>query len=128
MAEAAETTATPTRTAANVRRANGSAAPRRRVARVKADDLEAQVEQLQADLRSITHTISRMGELGVDEVKTRAKNTAQHVVHSGQSAVETAQDEFSQFEKQIKDSIRDKPLTAVAGAIALGWVLAAVTR
>jgi hypothetical protein len=42
--------------------------------------------------------------------------------------LESAQDEFSAFEKQIKDTIREKPLTAVAGAIALGFILAVVTR
>jgi hypothetical protein len=42
--------------------------------------------------------------------------------------IESAQDEFNAFEKQIKDTIREKPLTAVAGALALGFILAVVTR
>ena len=46
----------------------------------------------------------------------------------GQQAGEEVQDEFGQLEKQIKDTIRDKPLTAVAGAIALGYILAVVSR
>ena len=46
----------------------------------------------------------------------------------GQSAIEDAQDEFGQIEKQIKDTIREKPLTAVAGAVALGFILAVVSR
>lgn len=111
------------------RRANGAATPRRRSsARAKADDLEAQVEQLQTDIRSITHTLGRMGELGVGQVKSTARSKAQDLADRGQHAVEEVQDEFSQLEKQIKDTIRDKPLTAVAGALALGFVLAVVTR
>jgi hypothetical protein len=42
--------------------------------------------------------------------------------------MENAQDEFSAFEKQIKDTIREKPLTAVAGAMALGFLIAVITR
>ncbi|MEO6395539.1 MAG: hypothetical protein ABIO40_06475 [Devosia sp.] len=110
------------------RAANGATRPRRASVRAKGDDLEAQVEQLQADLKSITHTISRMGELGVDEVKSRAKSQASNLVDRGKTAMSDAQDEFSQIEKQIKDTIREKPLTAVAGAIALGFVLAVITR
>ncbi len=114
----------PART--TVRKANGVA--RRRTARAKADDLEHQVAQLEADIRSITHTLGRMGELGVGEVKQRAKAQANYVAHKSQSAVEAVQDEFSDIEKQLKDTIRDKPLTAVAGALALGFVLAVITR
>ena len=117
----------PARTAA--RKANGSAPTRRRSStRVKADDLEAQVQQLQTDIRSITHTLGRMGELSVDQVKSTARSKAHDIAHRGQAVVEDAQDEFTQLEKQIKDTIRDKPLTAVAGAVALGFVLAVITR
>ncbi|HWA18819.1 MAG TPA: hypothetical protein VG757_07455 [Devosia sp.] len=111
------------------RSANGAAPTRRRAtARAKADDLEAQVQQLQNDIRSITHTLGRMGELSVDQVKSTARSKAQQIAQRGQSAVEDAQDEFTQLEKQIKDTIREKPLTAVAGAVALGFVLAVITR
>jgi ElaB/YqjD/DUF883 family membrane-anchored ribosome-binding protein len=114
---------------ATTRRANGVASSRRRSSsRAKADDLEAQVHQLQTDIRSITHTLGRMGETTVDQVKSTARSKAHDIAQRGQAAVEDAQDEFTQLEKQIKDTIREKPLTAVAGAIALGFVLAVVTR
>jgi ElaB/YqjD/DUF883 family membrane-anchored ribosome-binding protein len=125
MAETADMA--PTRSTA--RRANGAASSRRRSsARTRPDDLEAQVQQLQTDIRSITHTLGRMGEMSVDQVKSTARTKAHDLAQRGQAVVEDAQDEFTQLEKQIKDTIRDKPLTAVAGAIALGFVLAVITR
>jgi ElaB/YqjD/DUF883 family membrane-anchored ribosome-binding protein len=105
--------------------ANGT---RRTTRARKTDDLEAQVKSLQDDLKSITQTLGRMGETRMDEVKTSARAQARSLVDKGQSAIESAEDEFGQFEQQIKDKIREKPLTAVAGAIALGFVLAVVTR
>jgi ElaB/YqjD/DUF883 family membrane-anchored ribosome-binding protein len=108
-----------------VHRANGTS--RRRV-RAKTDDLETQIAQLESDIRSISHTLGRMGELGVDEVKSRAKAQANYVAHRGQRAIETVSDEFTDFERHIKDTIREKPLTAVAGALAMGFVLAVLTR
>jgi ElaB/YqjD/DUF883 family membrane-anchored ribosome-binding protein len=94
----------------------------------EADTLEAQVAQLQNDLKSITHTLSRMGSTAGNELKSTASARAEELTARGQSALDYAQDEFGAFEKQIKDTIREKPLTAVAGAIALGFVIAVLTR
>ena len=93
--------------------------PRRVRAAVEpeAESLEKQVEQLQSDLKSITTTLNRMGQTAGSELKS-----------SGQSAISYAQDEFGQLEKQLKDTIREKPLTAVASALAAGFILAVLTR
>ena len=110
--------------------ANGAAGPARsrRTTRAKTDDLEAQIAKLQTDLKTITQTIGKMGESKVDEVRGMAKNRAAEIRGKGEELIESAQDEFSAFEKQIKDTIREKPLTAVAGAVALGFILAVITR
>src|SRR6185369_17315376 len=101
-------------------RANGSAshaaaAPRRRAAaaassggrrarsaalKVDADSIEGQVAQLQQDLKSITSTLGRMGHTAGDEIKSTARARADDVVARGQSAIESAQDEFGAVEKQ----------------------------
>jgi len=128
-------------------RANGTAshaaaaAPRRRAAaasggrrartaalKLDADSIEGQVAQLQQDLKSITSTLGRMGHTAGDELKSTARARADDLAARGQSVFESAQDEFGAFERQIKDTIREKPLTAVAGAIALGFLIAVITR
>jgi ElaB/YqjD/DUF883 family membrane-anchored ribosome-binding protein len=105
-----------------------SGARAKRTAARETEDLEAQVQQLQHDLHSITQTLTHMGERRVEQVKSTAKAQAEGLLHRGHSVVEGAQDEFTQLEKQLKDTIRDKPLTAVAGALALGFLLAVLTR
>jgi ElaB/YqjD/DUF883 family membrane-anchored ribosome-binding protein len=117
----------PRRAAAN---GAGSATRARRSTRATppADDLEAQVAQLQSDIKSITQTLQRLGEDKVGEVRGMAKSRAAALKGKGEEMLESAQDEFNAFEKQIKDTIREKPLTAVAGALALGFILAVVTR
>lgn len=79
--------------------------------------LEDQVAQLQSDLKSITVTLNKLGASAGNELR-----------NTGKSAVSYAQDEFEAVEKQIKDTIREKPLTAVAGALAAGFILAVLTR
>jgi ElaB/YqjD/DUF883 family membrane-anchored ribosome-binding protein len=110
-----------------------SASSRRRPARsaalkVETESLEDQVGQLQQDLRSITATLSRMGHTAGNELKSTARARADELAAHGQSAFDSVQDEFGAFERQIKDTIREKPLTAVAGAVALGFLIAVITR
>jgi ElaB/YqjD/DUF883 family membrane-anchored ribosome-binding protein len=114
------TTKAPTRRAAN--------GPRRAAARHREDELSAQVHQLQTDLKAIAATLAGLAEDKVTDAQKIAKREVKNLARNGQSAVEDVQDEFGQLEKQIKDTIREKPLTAVAGAIALGFVLAVVSR
>jgi len=129
---ASTTDMAPNRTAAAKaparRAANG---PRRAAARQnqsREDELSAQVQQLQSDLKSIAATLASLAEDKVNDAQKLAKREVKNLARTGQSAVEDVQDEFGQLEKQIKDTIREKPLTAVAGAIALGFVLAVVSR
>ncbi len=123
MADTEDTAPSRPRTAAanGTRRSSRARAPR-------TPKLEDQMTQLQDDLQAITHTLTRMGEQRVDEVRQGVKSEARHLMKSGQKAVADAEDEFGQLEKQIKDTIREKPLTAVAGAIALGFLFAVLTR
>jgi ElaB/YqjD/DUF883 family membrane-anchored ribosome-binding protein len=95
---------------------------------VQQETLEAEVAQLKADLKSITNTLTRMGQTAGNELKSTAATRADELAARGKSAVDYAQDEFGALEKQIKDTIREKPLTAVAGAVALGFILAVLTR
>lgn len=114
----------PARRAANgVKRAASTAARRSRE-----DDLSDQVSQLQDDLKAIAATLAGLAESKVHDAQKMAQREVKNLAHSGQNALDDVQDEFGQLEKQIKDTIREKPLTAVAGAIALGFVLAVVSR
>lgn len=91
-------------------------------------ELEDQIEQLQQDLKGIAATLAGLAGDKVTEARSVAEKEARHLARTGQHAVDEVQDEFGQMERRLKDTIRDKPLTAVAGAIALGFILAVVTR
>ena len=111
----------PGRTAAA--RAAASAA-----AQSREDELASQIQQLQSDIKAITSTLKGLAGDKMDEAQGLARREARNLARSGQRAIDDVQDEFGQLERQIKDTIREKPLTAVAGAVALGFLLAVVTR
>lgn len=106
--------------------ATGNGSHRRRTPRE--EDLETQVEKLRDDIKSISNTLTRMGQNTVKDVQNSARQRAQDLADRGQSMLEEAQGELGSLEKQLKDTIRDRPLTAVAGAVALGFLIAVMTR
>ena len=91
-------------------------------------DLEDQIEQLQDDVRAIAKSLTRLGEDKVKEAQRYAKGEYKNLLHQGQSVASDVTDEFEAVEKQIKDTIRARPLTAMASAIGIGFLLAVLTR
>lgn len=114
----------PARRAAASRSSASRSAARRRAE----PDLEAQVQQLQDDIKGIAASLATLAEQKVGEAQSVAKRELRNLKAQGEQAVEDATDEFGALEKQLKDTIREKPLTAVAGAVALGFILAVVSR
>lgn len=97
-------------------------------ARIKEQQLEDQISQLQADLKGIAATLAKLSSAKVDEVKNAAKSEAAHLQRQGQNVIEDVQDQAGEIEQQLKDKIREKPLTAVASAIGIGFILALLSR
>lgn len=91
-------------------------------------ELRDQVAQLQKDLKSIASTLSGLAGEKVSDAQSAAKKELDNLARAGQDKVAEVQDEFGHLEKQLKDTIRQKPLTAVAGAVAIGFLLAVITR
>ncbi|MBJ3783265.1 DUF883 family protein [Devosia sediminis] len=91
-------------------------------------ELEAQVAQLQSDLKAIRDTLTKLTGEKVNEAKSLAKAQVGNLQVQGERLLSDAQDQAGEAEKQLKDTIREKPLTAVAAAAGIGFVLALLTR
>lgn len=91
-------------------------------------ELESQVSQLQDDIKAITETLGKLTGEKVGEARAMARTEVRHLQAKGQQMIDEAQDQAGEMEKQLKDTIREKPLTAVAAAAGVGFVLALLTR
>jgi ElaB/YqjD/DUF883 family membrane-anchored ribosome-binding protein len=109
-------------------RKRSSSTSSRPPAKTREQELEEQVAQLQSDLKSITETLRKLTGEKAGEVRNIAEAEFQHLKRRGQHMVEEAQDQAGEYEQQLKDTIREKPLTAVATALGVGFVLALLTR
>jgi len=109
-----------TDTAPNTRRSANS--------RTREEHLEDQIARLQEDLKAITASIARISNDKVTGARQTAKSEYKQLVQSGQNVIDDVGDQASALEKQLKDTIREKPLTAVAGAIGIGFLFALLSR
>ncbi len=90
--------------------------------------LESQVSQLQTELKAVAATLAKLTSDKVNEVRDVAKSEARHLQRQGQNVVEDVQSQAVAMEQQLKDTIREKPLTAVASAVGIGFILAILSR
>jgi ElaB/YqjD/DUF883 family membrane-anchored ribosome-binding protein len=97
-------------------------------AETREQQLESQVVQLQQDLKAISETLSKLTGEKVGEARSLATSEVQHLRERGQQMLSQAQDQMGETEKQLKDTIRDKPLTAVVAAAGIGFLFALLTR
>jgi ElaB/YqjD/DUF883 family membrane-anchored ribosome-binding protein len=130
MAPGTKSTAAATSPKAAARRRS---APARRTTASRArravePDLEDQVDRLQSDMKAIMKSLQRLGNEKVGEVQGRAKSEYANLLQTGEGMLDSVTDEFTQVERQIKDTIRQKPLTAVLSAVGIGFLIAVLTR
>jgi ElaB/YqjD/DUF883 family membrane-anchored ribosome-binding protein len=93
-----------------------------------AETIEDQVARLQDDIKAITVSLAKLGDAKVAEARNSAKSQYASLVKSGQHVVDDLSEQAGAFETQVTDAIREKPLTAVAGAIGVGFLIALLSR
>lgn len=94
----------------------------------KDEDLSGQIDRLRDDLKGIASTVAKLAENRMSEVRGAAQTEVRNLVRGGQHVVSDIEDEFGQIEKQVKNSIRQKPVTSVLAAVAIGYLLARLNR
>ncbi|SFV29325.1 Membrane-anchored ribosome-binding protein, inhibits growth in stationary phase, ElaB/YqjD/DUF883 family [Devosia crocina] len=97
-------------------------------AKTREQELEAQVALLQEDIKAIGETLRKLTGEKAHEVRDIAEAEVRQLKRRGQHMIEEAQDQAGEYEQQLKDTIREKPLTSVATALGVGFVLALLTR
>ncbi|PRD43998.1 DNA gyrase subunit B [Phyllobacterium phragmitis] len=85
------------------------------------DDLQAQIIRLKEDIAGIAATIANMGSEKVREAKHGASDTYDSARQSGEDAIGELRD-------QIAQTARDRPLTTIAAAAGVGFLLALMAR
>lgn len=101
-------------------------------------ELSKQIDMLRADLAKITETMGDVARMEVDdaraqlngaaaETRARVRGAASEATARGRRAARRARMEAERDVELAQDYIRERPLTAVAGAAAIGLVFGFLT-
>jgi ElaB/YqjD/DUF883 family membrane-anchored ribosome-binding protein len=90
--------------------------------------LREQVSKLQADILAISATLQRLTGEKLSEAQKTASSQYEEALRQGRNVFEDVTDQASELERSVKRTIREKPLTAVAAALGIGYVLALLSR
>lgn len=93
-----------------------------------AEDLEADIRQLQADIATLTKQLAETGEHGFGAARRAAAQGAEHLRERGEAAMEKLRGNAHDIEDQIAATVREKPMTALAVAAGVGFLFALLSR
>jgi len=93
-----------------------------------AADLEAEIARLRADVAALAEQLSRTGEHTYSAARRVASEGAEQLRAKGEAAVDALKSNASESEQQIAEAVREKPITALAIAAGIGYLLAVLRR
>lgn len=90
--------------------------------------LQAQIEQLKEDIASIAATLGNIGTATVQNATQTARKTYASAYAQGEDALDELKNKAQDAEAQLTEAVRERPLTALATALGIGYVLAKLSR
>jgi ElaB/YqjD/DUF883 family membrane-anchored ribosome-binding protein len=93
-----------------------------------ARDVEADIRQLQEDLAALKEQLARTGEHGIGAAKRAAAEGVEQLKAQGEAAMAGVKDKAQDIEEELTARVREKPITSLAVAAAIGYVFALISN
>lgn len=91
-------------------------------------DLEAQIQELKKEISDITTTLREFGSDKINQTKGKAEKLYAAAKANGEEAVSQAKDKLNDIESQLTSCLQEKPVTSLAFAAGIGFLLALLVR
>lgn len=92
------------------------------------EDLEAEIARLRDDVSKLTAQLAATGEHSYSAAKRAAAEGAEQLRAKGEAAVQSLKTNADDLERQLTDTVREKPITSLAIAAGVGFFLALLSR
>ncbi len=93
-----------------------------------AEDLNADIEQIKADIAKLAKQLQETGQHSYGAARRAANEGVEQLRAQGEAAYENLRASAGDFERQITDTVREKPVTSLAIAAGVGFLFALMTR
>ncbi|RWC34158.1 MAG: DUF883 domain-containing protein [Mesorhizobium sp.] len=91
-------------------------------------DLEADIRQLKADIDKLTKQLAKTGEHGYGTARRAATEGVEQLRAQGEAAFDSLRSNAKDIEAQMMASVREKPVTSLAIAAGVGFLVALIAR
>lgn len=90
------------------------------------NDLNAEIAALREDIASITATLGDVVKNRAEEARDEAVRLGKKMEKKGEEALESVQDSFEAAESDLKEAIRERPISSVLIAAGIGYILSKI--
>ena len=94
----------------------------------KNEELQVQIARLKEEIAAIASTLKDIGTEKVEGAKQSASGAYDDAVRRGEAAVDDVRRQIHDIEDQLSAAVREKPLTSLAIAAGVGYLLALMAR
>lgn len=91
-------------------------------------ELEADIQQLKADIEKLTEQLNRTGRHGYSAARRAAAEGAEQLRAQGEAAMDALRSNARDLEDQVLANVREKPITSLAVAAGVGFLFALLAR
>lgn len=91
-------------------------------------ELDADIRQLRADIARLTAQLNLTGEHTYSTARRAAREGVEQLRQQGEAAMEGLRSNARDIEEQLMATVREKPVTSLAVAAGLGYLLALMSR
>ncbi len=91
-------------------------------------ELELEIARLRDDMAKLAEQLARTGETSYSAAKRAAHEGMEQLRVQGEAALEGARATARDYEQQLTDTVREKPITSLAIAAGVGFLFALLTR
>ena len=93
-----------------------------------ADDLQAQLDALRAEIASLAATLQADGWKMAEALKDRAEGMSEEAAARARAALHDIRAETDRIEDRLEAQVRQKPLQSLLAAFGLGLIVSIVLR
>ncbi|CAG1013551.1 MAG: DUF883 family protein [Rhizobiaceae bacterium] len=93
-----------------------------------ARDLEADIAQLKEDIEKLAEQLRITGRHSYGAARRMATEGKERAWSEGEAAIENLRSTAGDLERQVVDTVRQKPMTALAIAAGIGFLVALLSR
>ncbi len=91
-------------------------------------NIENDLAALREDIVTLAETVGRLGSSSVKNLKNRAMENFDSLKESGSDVAGYLKTHGSEMEKQLVETVRDRPLVAIAAAASIGLLIGLITK